>query len=140
MQDDSWDFEVERVNLDRLSIDAGRRIGMVIAQPEYELVRDGAVPFRISEVYREAQKTLIEKAFQIRAAENQQRGGPIPFILFPEAAIPVSDPDGLGCLRQHGCSLSLWVIFFGRGRGGPDPERGKAQRLKRMGSPIKRQS
>jgi len=113
MPDDSWDFEVERVNLDRFSIDAGQRLGMVIIQPEYELVPDAAIPFRISGICREAQKALIEKAFQIREGENQERRVPIPFILFPEAAIPVSDPDGLECLRQQMQQAEGEVVFIG---------------------------
>lgn len=113
MPDDGWDFQVERVNLDGLSVDAGQRLGMVIAQPEYELAPDGAVPFQISDACREAQKGLIEKAFQIRAAEDQGRNVPIPFILFPEAAIPVSEPDGLDCLHQQMEQARGDIIFIG---------------------------
>ena len=51
--------------MDDLGIDAGQRLGMVIVQPDYELIPDGTVPFRISENCREPQKSLIEKAFQI---------------------------------------------------------------------------
>lgn len=113
MADGGWDFEVVRVNLDGLGIDAGQRLGMVIAQPKYELGPDAAVPFRISDGYREAQKGLIEKAFQIRAVESTERNVPIPFVLFPEAAIPVSDPDGLDCLRQQMEQVQGDVIFVG---------------------------
>ena len=113
MPDRRWDFEVQRINLDRLGIDAGERLGMVIVQPEYTLVPDGAVPFRISEACREAQKDLVEKAFQIRAAEKQARNVPIPFILFPEAAIPASEPDGLDCLRQQMLRAEGDIIFIG---------------------------
>ena len=112
MPDDGWDFEVERVNLNGLRIDAGQRLGMVIVQPKYDLVPDATIPFRISEVYREAQKALIEKAFQIRARENQERGVPISFILFPEAAIPVTDPDGLDCLRQQMQQAEGEIVFI----------------------------
>lgn len=101
MTDGGWDFEVVRVGLNGLCVDAGRRLGMVIVQPEYELVPDGAVSFRIAEAYREPQKELIEKVFQIRAAESQERNVPIPFIVFPEAAIPVCSPDGLDCLQHQ---------------------------------------
>jgi hypothetical protein len=113
MPDDGWDFQVERVNLDGLGIDAGQKLGMVIVQPKYDLISDGTVPFRISEAYRDAQKNLIEKAFQIRAAESEGRGVSIPFILFPEAAIPVSNPDGLDCLYQQMQQAEGEVIFIG---------------------------
>lgn len=52
MTNSSCNFEVERVALDDLGIDAGQKLGMVIVQPDYELVPDGTVPFRISENYR----------------------------------------------------------------------------------------
>jgi hypothetical protein len=86
---------------------------MVIAQPEYELVPDAVIPFRISETYREAQRILIEKAFQIRAYENQGRNVPIPFILFPEGAIPASEPDGLDCLKQQMERAQGDIVFVG---------------------------
>ena len=101
MTDGGWDFQVDRVDLVGLGINAGQRLGMVIVQPKYSLVPDGLIPFRISEECREAQKALIEKAFEIRAAESQERNVPIPFILFPETAIPAHDPDGLDFLRQQ---------------------------------------
>ena len=37
MTDGDWDFEVVRVDLDGLGINAGQEFGMVIVQPEYEL-------------------------------------------------------------------------------------------------------
>jgi len=116
-----WDFQVECVNLNGLDIDARQRLGMVIVQPKYDLISDGAVPFRISEAYRDAQKDLIEKAFEIRAAEIGQRGVSIPFILFPEAAIPVHRPDGLDCLRQQMTQAQGSVIFIG-GLEGQSPQ------------------
>ena len=121
MTDGAWDFQVERVNLDGLSINAGQRLGMVIVQPKYSLVLDGPIPFRISEEYREAQKALIEKAFEIRAAESQERNVSIPFILFPETAIPAHDPDGLDFLRQQMEKVQEDVIFIG-GLEGLSPE------------------
>jgi len=108
-----WDFQVERVNPDGLGIDARQRLGMVIVQPKYSLVLDGPVPFRISKEYREAQKALIETAFEIRAAESQERDVPIPFILFPETAIPAHDPDGLDFLRQQMEEVQEDIIFIG---------------------------
>jgi hypothetical protein len=113
MTESAWDFQVERVTLFDLSINATQRLGMLIVQPQYTPVRDGPIPFRISEEYREAQKVLIEMAFEIRAAESQQRNVPIPFILFPETAIPAHDPDGLEFLRQQMEGAQEDVIFIG---------------------------
>jgi hypothetical protein len=113
MTDGGWDFQVDRVDLVGMGIDAGQRLGMVIVQPKYDLVPDGPIPFRISEEYREAQKVLIEKAFEIRAAESQTRNVPIPFNLFPETAIPAHDPDGLDFLRQQMEEVHEDVIFIG---------------------------
>lgn len=121
MTDGVWDFQVERVNLVGLSIDAGQRLGMVIVQPTYNLILDGQIPFRISEEDREAQKALIEMAFKIRAEESQERNVPIPFILFPETAIPAHDPDGLDFLRQQMERVQEDVIFIG-GLEGLSPE------------------
>lgn len=113
MTDGGWDFEVRRIDLNGLSIDAGQRLGMLIVQPEYELLPDGPVPFRISDAWRDAQHGLIQKAFQIRAAESQERHVHIPFILFPEAAIPVREPNGLNLLRQQMEEAHDDVIFIG---------------------------
>lgn len=121
MTDGVWDFQVERVNLVGLGIDAGERLGMVIVQPTYNLIPDGQIPFRISEEEREAQKALIEMAFKIRAAESQERKVPIPFILFPENAIPAHAPDGLDFLRQQMERVQEDVIFIG-GLEGLSPE------------------
>jgi len=109
----TWDFQVGRIDLDGLGVDAGQRLGMVFAQSEYELIPDGEVPFRISDAFRNSQKELIEKAFQIRHAESRERGVPIPFVMFPEAAIPVCGPDGLEFLRQQLETLQEEVIFIG---------------------------
>jgi len=113
MTNGGWDFEVVRVDLDVLGVDAGQRLGMVIVQPEYKLVPDAEVPFRISDECREAQKGLIEKAFQIRAAESIERSVPIPFILFPEASIPVCGQDSLDYLRQQIEQAQGEIIFIG---------------------------
>jgi len=113
MPNSGWDFQVQRISMNGLSIDADQPLGMVIVQPEYELVPDGTIPFRIADSYREAQKTLIEKAFQIRAAESQARNVSIPFILFPEAAIPVSSPDCLDFLRLQMEGVQADAIFIG---------------------------
>lgn len=113
MTNNSCNFEVERVALDDLGIDAGQKLGMVIVQPDYELVPDGTVPFRISENYREPQKSLIEKAFQIRSIESQERNVSIPFIVFPEASIPVCSPDVLDYIRQQMEQAQGELIFIG---------------------------
>ena len=111
--DSACSFQVERINIDGLSTDSRRKLGVVLVQPEYELVLDGKVPFRVLETNRETQIKLIEKAFQIRGAESQDRNVPVPFILFPEAAIPVRDPDGLDCLSQQMAEAQGDVIFIG---------------------------
>ena len=113
MTSSGWDFEVQRIDLGELGVDAGQRLGMVVVQPEYQLVPDGAVPFRISEACREAQIGLIEWAFQIREAEREERGVPIPFVLFPEAAIPVVEVDGLTYLREQMEEAQGEVVFIG---------------------------
>jgi len=109
----TWDFDIERISLDDLGLDAGQRLRMVLVQPDYTLDADGAVPFRISATSRQDQGDLIERAFRIRAAESHDRGVPVPFILFPEAAIPVQNPDGLGCLRQQMEQAEGDVVFIG---------------------------
>ena len=43
MPDDGWDFQVQRINLHALNVDAGQKLGMVIAQPEYALAEPGHV-------------------------------------------------------------------------------------------------
>jgi hypothetical protein len=113
MTDGAWDFEVRRIDLGGLNVDAGRNMGLVIVQPEYELVPDGAVPFRLARECRETQTALIKQAFEIRAAEAQQRNVPVPFVLFPEGAIPVGDPDALGFVRQQIEDAQGDLIFIG---------------------------
>jgi hypothetical protein len=131
MTDSRWDFRVECVPLDGLGIDAGQKLGMVLVQPYYTLDADGTIPFRISAAYREAQKDLIVRAFQIRAVESQDRGMPVPFILFPEAAIPVHDPDGLDCLHQQMERAEGEVVFVGGLEGlGPREIEGMVERFR----------
>lgn len=109
----SWNFDVQRVALNDLAVDASQKLGIVMVQPQYELIPDGSVPFRISAAYRQSQKELIEKAFQIRATESQERNVRIPFVLFPESSIPMRDPDGLDCVRHQMENLQEDVIFIG---------------------------
>lgn len=113
MTNGAWDFRVELVKLDSVSINAGERLGMVIVQPEYENVPDGTVSFQLSAECRQGQGDLIKKAFQIRSAEVAEHKVPIPFILFPEFAIPVRNPDGLDYLRQQMEQIQEDVIFIG---------------------------
>jgi hypothetical protein len=113
MPEYAWDFQVVPINLDYLNIDAEQRLGIVIVQPEYELEPEGEIPLRISEAYRDAQKALIEQAFQIRLEESRERGVSIPFILFPEAAIPMTNPDGLDWLRQQMEQAEDDIVFIG---------------------------
>ena len=86
---------------------------MVLVQPEYEHSRDGTVPFRISNACKQTQIDLIGQAFAIRAAESQERGVPVPFILFPEAAIPVVSADGLDVLQRQMQEASGEIVFIG---------------------------
>lgn len=125
MKAGGWDFQVHRVDLEGLGVDAGQSMGMLIVQPEYELVSGGTVPFRIAEGFRRAQTALIEQAFQVREAENQERDLPIPFILFPETAIPLRDPDGLECLRQQLEQVQGDIVFIG-GLEGLSPEEARS--------------
>lgn len=113
MPNNSWNLEIQRVELNDLVIDAAQKLGLVIVQPEYNLVSDGAVPFQIVESDRKRQIELIERAFQIRASESQDRDLPVPFVLFPEASIPLDDPGGLDCLRQQMENIDDDVIFIG---------------------------
>jgi hypothetical protein len=105
-------FQVETIDLGSLSIDGSKKLGVVLVQPAYDLDPDGVVPFRVSATARENQIKLIEKAFQIRKVESRDRGIPIPFILFPEAAIPVCEPDGLYCLNQQMNEAQGDVVFI----------------------------
>lgn len=113
MADTDWNFHVERVDLAGIGIDAAHRLGMVMVQPEYDLDPDGTVPFRIKEASRELQKDLIQKAFEVRAAESLNRSVQIPFILFPELSIPVHNPDGLDCLHEQLKEAEGDIIFIG---------------------------
>lgn len=124
MPDTTWDFQVERIGLYNLNIDAGNKLGMVLVQPDYELEPESTVPFCISSEFRDAQNTLINKAFLIRLAESQERNMPTPFILFPEAAIPVGDPDGLDCLREQLEETDDDIIFIG-GLEGMSPQQAR---------------
>jgi hypothetical protein len=133
----NWDFQVERILLDGLSTDAGKRLGMVIVQPDYTLDPDGTVPFLLSAACRHAQKDLIEKAFQIRAVEHASRGDPVPFILFPELAIPTDDPDGLECLHRQMEAAAGEVIFIGGLEGS---RRQEAEELVSRFAPVKEEA
>ena len=137
MPGSDWGFQVERIPLNGLSTDAGKRLGMVIVQPDYTLDPDGTVPFRISAPCRHAQKDLIEKSFQIRAVECDRRDNPVPFILFPELAIPTGDPNGLECLRGQMEAAAGEVIFIG-GLEGSRPQ--EAETLVSQYAPVTEQA
>lgn len=105
--------EVVPINLDSISIDAGQRLGMIFVQPEYELLPDGEIPFKIYGSFRSAQNDLISRAFQIRAKEMLNRSWPVPFILFPELSISISNPDGMATLQCQLSEAEGEVIFIG---------------------------
>jgi hypothetical protein len=67
----------------------------------------------LADAYRDTQKGIIEKAFQVRALECEERNVPIPFVLFPEASIPLRNPDGLECIATQMENVHDDVIFIG---------------------------
>lgn len=101
------------INLDFISIDAGQKMGMIFVQPKYELLPDGEIPFKISDDFRPVQNDLLSKSFQIRAEEMPNRNGTVPFILFPELSIPVSNPDGMATIQSQLYEAEGEVIFIG---------------------------
>ena len=113
MVDSTWNFEIESISLDNISVNASMELGMVIVQPQYELEPDDDVPCRIRDDYRQKQIDLIEHAFRIRMLESKERHVPIPFILFPEYSIPIGSPDGLNCLKEQLEQAEGDVIFIG---------------------------
>lgn len=113
MPDDSWKFEVERISLGAISINAQENLGMVVVQPMYEVKPDGDTPFQIEHEEKQAQSNLIEKTFRIRDSESRIWEVPIPFILFPEYSIPTSDPDGLSCLKEQMERVECDLVFIG---------------------------
>lgn len=112
VSDTLWDFETRQIRLDGLSVNAASRFGMVIAQPNFAWEMDGQVPDHIAAPNRKPQITAVEKAFQVRAAESQSRGIPVPFVLFPEGAIPIREPDGLECVRDQMAVATGEVVFI----------------------------
>lgn len=125
MAGDGWNFDVRRIDLPTLTIDASQRLGMVVVQPKYELEPDADVPFRLSPAYIEPHKELIARAFAIRGMESRQRGIPIPFILFPENAIPAHDLDAIALVR-HEIERAEGDVVFIAGLEGLGPEEAHA--------------
>lgn len=134
---DDWGLQVHCVHLPDLEVSAEKKLGMVLVQPYFELVADSTTPFRISAQHRKQQIALIEKAFQIRQLEIQERGVPIPFILFPELAIPVCDPDGLNTLQEMISQAQGDLVFIGGLEGvGQDEARHLVDRFGIGGDPA----
>ncbi|MBN1671095.1 MAG: hypothetical protein JXR37_08695 [Kiritimatiellae bacterium] len=114
MNEVGWAFDVRRIDLPDLTIDAGQRLGMVLAQPLFDLTPDADdAPCRIRDADRESQMLAIRKAFEVRAADARTRGVPIQFVVFPELSIPLGDPDGLSCVSQQMESVDGDVVFIG---------------------------
>jgi len=109
----NWNVEIQQVQLNDLGVDAAQKLGMVVVQPQYDLVADGAVPFQIADIYRKGQIETVERAFKIRASENEHRDLPVPFVLFPEASIPLDDSGGLDYLGHQMENIEQDVIFIG---------------------------
>lgn len=113
MTNGAWNLSVERIYLNSLTIDASQRLGIVIAQPYYELILDDIIPLKIVDDYRTSQVVSIERAFTIRRFEEIERQEPVPFIIFPEFSIPVGAQDGLGAIRNQMMNIEKDVIFIG---------------------------
>jgi hypothetical protein len=92
------DLKVEPVDLGQLGINAGDHLGMVIGQPLFEVTTADII--KVEPRHRHANLATIQDAFRIREAEISGRG-PVPFIIFPEFALPVGEPDGLDCVRKE---------------------------------------
>ena len=69
MPNEDWEFDVQRVSLNDLTIDAGQKLGMVIGQPFFLVDKESAPPFRIAEIHRKSQVDFIDKLFRIRKVE-----------------------------------------------------------------------
>ena len=95
---ESRDLTVQPIDLGPLGINAGDPLAMVIGQPLFEVTAADSI--KILPAYRQANLDVITHAFRIRAAEMPGRGT-TPFVVFPEFAIPVEEPDGLDCVRRE---------------------------------------
>jgi len=105
MSDDAWGFTIDKVPIDLSSINASRPLGFVIAQPLFNLDPDSNPHFQILPEFRQTQCDAITSSFAVREAETNTRQIPIPFIVFPEGAIPTKDPDGLEIVASPTFSL-----------------------------------
>lgn len=113
MSCDAWDFTIDKVSIDLSSINASRPLGFVIAQPRFNLDPDSNPHFQILPEFRQTQCDAITSSFAVREAETNTRRIPIPFIVFPEGAIPTKDPDGLEIVASKMQDLTDEVIFIG---------------------------
>ena len=113
MSDAAWDFTIDKVPIDLSSINASRPLGFVIAQPLFNLDPDSNPHFQILPEFRQTQCDAITSSFAVRETETNTRQIPIPFILFPEGAIPTKDPDGLEIVASKMQDLTDEVIFIG---------------------------
>lgn len=113
MSDAAWDFTIDKVPIDLSSINASRPLGFVIAQPLFNLDPDSNPHFQILPEFRQTQCDAITSSFVVREAETNTRQIPIPFIVFPEGAIPTKDPDGLEIVASKMQDLTDEVIFIG---------------------------
>ena len=113
MPEDEWAFDIKRIDLDGLSVDASRPLGMVLAQPYFEVAVDHTVPMRIGVEYRDLEIAALKKAFEIQKAEASARRIPVPFVIFPEFAIPKTVPDGLQVLSDLLGVVEQDTVFIG---------------------------
>jgi len=113
MPDDPWDFSIEKVDLGNIQIDPSNPLGMVIAQPLFDLDADSTPPFRIAGEHRLAQIEAIRKAFLVRKVEQENIDKPIPFIVFPEYAIPTGEQNGLAVIREEMEQARGTLVFIG---------------------------
>ena len=113
MSDTAWDFTIKKISLDLPNIDAGRPLGIVIAQPYFDLNPDSNPHFQIQPEFHQSQCDAIARSFAIRAEELETRHIPFPFIVFPEGAIPTNTSDGLEIIASQLQESTEEVIFIG---------------------------
>jgi len=112
MPDNTWNFDVSRIALDNVAIDASAQLGFVLAQPRYELDPHGTPPFRIQQPFRQKQIDVLTQSFLIRQTESATRQIPFPFIVLPEYSIPTGTPDGLQALQTQINSCAKNLVFI----------------------------
>jgi len=122
MPDNTWNFDVSRIALDNLAVDASSQFGLVLAQPRYELDRDGTPPFRIQQSFRQKQIDVLTQSFLIRQVESAARQILFPFIVLPEYSMPVGTPDGLQVLDTQIRACDNNLVFIAGVEGLTKPE------------------